>query len=253
MSIATWSIKNNVFVWFLTVLILAGGINAYQNLGRLEDPEFAIKEALIVTQYPGASAIEVEEEVTEIIETAVQQLGQLKEIKSESKPGLSTITVIIKDSYDKDALPQVWDELRRKVSDAQSSLPPGVPTSVVMDDYGDVFGILMAVSGKDYSYKELSDIVDLFKREILLVKDVAKVTLWGDQPEKIFVEISRSKIANMGVSLEDIYVTLATQNLVKASGLVKVANTVNKREAPMIMPDPKPIKKSNTMITIASA
>ena len=125
MNLAELSIRKKTITIVLMVLMFAGGIIGYRTLSRLEDPEFTIKEALIITPYPGASAAEVEEEVTNEIEKAAQQLGQLKQVKSKSERGLSTVTVEIKDKYDKRTLPQVWDELRRKINDAQKDLPPG--------------------------------------------------------------------------------------------------------------------------------
>ena len=124
MNIAELAIRKKTVTLVLTVGLIVGGIIAYHKLGRLEDPEFTIKDALIVTPYPGATSAEVEEEVSNEIEKAVQQLGQLKRVVSRSQRGASTVTVTIKDKYDKYSLPQVWDELRRKVSDAQGNLPP---------------------------------------------------------------------------------------------------------------------------------
>jgi len=224
MSIAKWAIEKKTFSLVLVVFTIVGGIYAYENLGRLEDPEFTIKDALITTTYPGATPFEVEEEVTEKIETAIQELGQLKEIESISKAGISIITATIKDKYDKNSLPQVWDELRRKVNDVQAELPPGVNPSVVIDDYGDVFGVLLALTGESYSYRELQDIADFLKRELLLVKDVAKIIVWGEQQEQVFVEISRSRMAQLGISLDAIYKTLARQNLVVNAGAAKVGS-----------------------------
>ena len=116
MKITEYSLDNRVVTIVLTIALLLGGLKAFQGMSRLEDPEFTIKDALVITPYPGASAMEVEEEVTDNIELAIQQLAQLDEIESKSERGLSTITVSIKDKYDKDTLPQVWDELRRKVA-----------------------------------------------------------------------------------------------------------------------------------------
>ena len=133
MNLAAFSLDNRVFILTLTVVGLGAGTLAFDSMSRLEDPEFTIKDALIVTPYPGATAVEVEEEVTDTLELAVQQLSQLMEIESKSDRGLSTVTVTIKDKYDRSSLPQVWDELRRKVNDAQSSLPPGAGPSIVID------------------------------------------------------------------------------------------------------------------------
>ena len=148
MNIAQFFIERRVITLVLTVVMLGAGMMAYQSLSRLEDPEFTIKDALVITQYPGASAAEVEEEVSDRLEKAVQKMGQLKRVVSKSDRGLSTLTVTIKDKYDKNLLPQVWDELRRKIGDAQSELPPGAGTSLVVDDYGDVYGIFIAITGE---------------------------------------------------------------------------------------------------------
>ncbi|MBW2292550.1 MAG: efflux RND transporter permease subunit, partial [Deltaproteobacteria bacterium] len=160
MNPATFAIQNRVLTLTLTVLMLVGGLQTFQNLPRLEDPEFTIKDALVITPYPGASATEVEEEVTDELEIAVQQMGQLDEVSSKSDRGLSTLTVTIKSNYSSEELPQVWDELRRKVGDAQSKLPPGAGPSIVVDDYGDVYGVFVAIYGSEYSYAELKQYVD---------------------------------------------------------------------------------------------
>jgi len=166
--------------------------------------------------------MEVEKEVTEPLETAIQQLSALKRVESISKAGQSIITVEIKDKYGKSSLPQVWDELRRKVTDAQHKLPPGAAPSIVNDDYGDVYGILFAVHGKGYSYKELEEYADYLQRELLLVHDVSKVDLWGVRPREVHVEISRSRVAQLGISMTEIYHSLSKQNLVSPAGAVKV-------------------------------
>jgi multidrug efflux pump subunit AcrB len=222
MNLAEYSIKKKTITLVITVLLVVGGVLSFGSIGKLEDPEFIIKDAVVITAYPGASPQEVEEEVTDRIETAIQQLGQLKEIKSISRAGVSVITVSIKDKYDKDGLPQVWDELRRKVGDVQSQLPPGVQTSVVNDDFGDVYGILLAITGDGYTYKELKDAVDYLRKELLLVKDVSKISIWGVQNEAVFVEISTAKMAQLGLGLDTIYSSLQSQNLVVPAGSVKV-------------------------------
>ena len=146
------SVKYDRIVFVAMTLAVIGGWVSYLNIGRLEDPEFTIKQALIVTPYPGASAEEVAQEVTNPIESAVQQLGQLDFVESESTRGRSIVIVNIKDQYDKHRIPQVWDELRRKINDVQPRLPPAVRgQSMVIDDFGDVFGIFFAVTGDGYS------------------------------------------------------------------------------------------------------
>ncbi len=224
MNIAEYSIRKPAVTWMIIVFCIIGGIYAYFHLGRYEDPEFTIKDAMVITHYPGATPKEVEEEVTDRIEKEIQKMGQIKRLKSISRYGTSEITVTIKDKFDKSSLPQVWDELRRKVSDIQSKLPPGAGPSLVNDDYGDVFGMLYALTGDGFNYRELKKYADDLKKQILLVSGVAKVTITGDQQEAIFVEISQSRIANLGISLDDIYKTLHSQNLVSYSGEVRVGN-----------------------------
>jgi multidrug efflux pump subunit AcrB len=224
MNIAEYAIRKKTITLVMTFLLLVGGLFSYERLGRFEDPEFTIKEALVVTNYPGALPMEVEEEVTDVIETAIQQLPQLKKLTSLSRAGQSIIIVEMQDKYDKYTLPQVWDELRRKVNSVQAQLPPGTQASVVNDDFGDVYGIFFAVTGEGYSYRELKDYVDFLKRELLLVPGVAKIDIWGAQQEAIFVEISHTRLAQLGISTATIYQTLEQQNLVSSAGHVKVGN-----------------------------
>ncbi len=222
MNIGEHAIHKKTITLMFVFLIIGGGFLSYDNLGRLEDPEFTIKEALVVTYYQGASPVEVEEEVTDVIETAIQQMGQVHKVTSVSRNGMSIVTVEMKDKYDKHTLPQVWDELRRKVGDARAQLPPGAGPSFVNDDFGDVYGIFFAVSGDGYSYREIKDYADDLRRELLLVKDVAKIEFYGVQQEVVYVEMSRSRMAELGVSQKDIYNTLNQQNTVSPAGQVKV-------------------------------
>ena len=222
MKITEFCLENRTTTLVLTVFMIAGGLFAYQGMGRLEDPEFTIKDAQIITHYPGASALEVEEEVTDEIEIAVQQLGQLDEVKSVYYRGLSIVTATIKDSYDKETLPQVWDELRRKVGDAQNRLPPGAGPTIVNDDFGDVYGIFFALYGDEYSYAELWQVAKLLRRELLLVDDVAKIDIVGNRPEVIYVELNRDRMSQLGISAQAIAQELAQQNVVSDAGSVAV-------------------------------
>ena len=161
MNLAEFSINKKVINYTITVVALYVWYLSFNSLLRLEDPEFAIKQALIITSYPGASAQEVEKEVTEVIEKAAQEMGQLKFVESWSERGLSKVKVWIKDAYRVNDLPQVWDELRRKIQDAKKYLPPGTAPPIVNDDFGDVFGIYLALHGEGYTYAELKKIAEL--------------------------------------------------------------------------------------------
>lgn len=224
MNIAEYSVTNKVTTWLLIILFLGGGITALQDISRLEDPEFTIKEAKVYTSYPGATPQEVEREVTYHIENAVQQLQQLKRVESISRDGFSEVTVKIKDKYKKKDFPNIWDELRRKINDAQSTLPPGTRPSVVFDDFGDVFGLFYALTGDGYSYRELKDYADLLKEQLLLVPGVRKISIDGEQNEVAYLEVSRASMAKLGISNINLQQVLKSQNLVSDSGNVRVGD-----------------------------
>jgi len=222
MNLAEFSFRRKTTVYVVTILLFVGGLVYFQNLGRLEDPNFTIKQAVVFTAYPGATAYQVEQEVTERLEEAIQAMGQRYEIRSLSKPGLSIIYAEMQDKYDKETLPQVWDELRRKVGDAQGKLPPGAGPSIVNDDYGDVYGIFLTITGDGYSYAEMLDYAKTLKRELLVAQDVAKIAFWGAIDEAIYIEMSRSKMSQLGISPQQVYATLGRQNAVNNSGRFKV-------------------------------
>src|SRR5262249_42941561 len=225
MNLGEISVRNDRVVYFAMLFIVLGGLVAYRQMGRLEDPEFPIKEALIITPYPGASAEEVAQEVTNPIESAVQQLGQLKRVESESSRGRSVVTAVIKDQFHRDAIPQVWDELRRKVADVQPSLPPSVRgRSVVIDDFGDVYGVFLAITGDGFTYPELRRYAEFLRRELLRVQDVKKVDLFAEQREVVFLEISRQRLARLGINEEQIYGQLQAKNVAADGGRVRVGD-----------------------------
>ncbi len=224
MNIAEWSIRNNVITWVMTVVLVVVGVMSFLNLSLLEDPEFTIKEAMILTPYPGASAAEVEKEVTNVIEQAVQTLGQLDYVESRSSRGISSVKAVIKSNYDKHSLPQVWDELRRKVGDAavMGKLPPGAGPSLVNDDFGDVYGVYAALTGDGYSYKEIYEYAKFLKRELLQVYGVKRIELFGNQPEVVYIEMRRDKMSQFGISPDDIYAELRAKNLPASAGHLRM-------------------------------
>jgi len=222
LNLAEFSFNRKTTVYVITILLFVGGLVSFQGLGRLEDPAFTIKQAVVFTRYPGASAYQVELEVTEVLEEAIQAMGQRYEVRSLSKPGLSIIYAEMQDKYDMNSLPQVWDELRRKVGDAQGQLPPGAGPSVVNDDYGDVYGIFLTITGDGYSYAEMLEYAKTLKRELLVVQDVAKVAFWGAVEEAVYIEMSRSKMSQLGISPQEAFATLGQQNAVNNSGRFKI-------------------------------
>ncbi|MBC8795175.1 efflux RND transporter permease subunit [Shewanella algae] len=225
MNIASIAINNRVVTLVLTVVMLVSGLYIYNGMSRLEDPEFTIKDALIITTYSGASALEVEQEVTELLEKSVQQLGELDKVTSKSERGLSTITVTIKEEYNKETLPQVWNKLRQKIDDAKYYLPPGAGPSLVIDDYGDVYSIFMVVSGDGYSFKELKKYVNDLQQQLLLVDGVGKITTFGEKSEAIYIEFNRSRMAQLGISPEVVAAQLNNKGVVVDAGRIHVGSS----------------------------
>jgi len=226
MNIAEFSIKNQILSVIVILMSLIGGWSAYQNMARFEDPEFTIRTAVIFTQYAGGSPEQVAREITEPLETALQQLQEVKEVRSKSSAGLSEISVDVKYQFskNKDDLQLIWTKIRNKVKDAQRSLPSQASTPVVNDDFGDVYGLYYFVTGPDYSPAELRQYAKALQKEILQIKGVGKVALAGEQQEAIFVEISRDTAAVLGVSIAKIYDILGAQNDVISSGNVVIGD-----------------------------
>lgn len=220
MNIAELTLAKRTIAWMFTVLILLGGFLSYEKLGRFEDPEFVIRQAAITTLYPGALPQQVADEVTEVIEEAVQQLQEVKEVTSVSRMGNSLVKVEIELAFasSKAELEQVWDKLRRKVNDAQYKLPPGAGPSIVNDDFGDVYALFFAVTGEGYSLQAIKDYLDVLERELLQVPGVARVATLGEPEEAIFIEIASAKAAQLGIGQDEIYRSLRQQNVITDSG-----------------------------------
>ena len=204
MDIARYSIDKPVNVWLMVVILLIGGVLAMSKIGRLEDPAFTIKQVKVYTSYPGASAEKVEREVTERLEIAIQQMPQLKEVTSVSSPGRSEITVEVKSTYDSHLLPQIWDELRKRLRDTASSLPAGAQDPVVFDDFGDVYGLYYALSAPDFDTRELREFARIIRRDLLTTEGVAKVNVTGVQKEQIVAYINPYQLAGLGISFPDL-------------------------------------------------
>jgi len=221
-NLAKIAIEKKAVSYFITFLLVVGGLASFFSLGQLEDPDFSVKTAVIVTQYPGASAAEVELEVTDRIEIALQQLKTVDYLRSFSAPGYSQIWVNIKTQYWSDKLPQIWDEMRRKVREVEGSLPPGCSRPIVNDDFGDVYGLLMAITGDGFSYAEMEEAAKGLKKELSLVEGVARVELWGVQPKVIYLEASETQLSQLGISDKSIIATMEKQNMVVDAGSVDV-------------------------------
>lgn len=218
MDISKWAFQNRNLVYFLvTVLLLGGALSCYQ-MSKLEDPEIKVKLAMVVTTYPGASAHQVELEVTDVLEKSIRSMGNIDNVESYSYNDLSLIQVeLTATTRDKD-VEQCWDMLRRKVNDACASLPSGASTPVVKDDFGNVYGMFYALTGDGLSDRELSDYAELIKREISDMEGVDRVELYGKRPECINISLLQDRMANLGVKPAEVLATLNGQNKTTYSG-----------------------------------
>ncbi|WP_306296594.1 efflux RND transporter permease subunit [Candidatus Entotheonella palauensis] len=207
--------KNRVTAVALLFLAVAG-VMSYLSLPRSEDPGFIIRTATVVTYFPGASPARVEQLVTDKLEKAIQEMPELDVLRSNSKTGVSVIFVDIQERYTN--MRPIWDKLRRKVEKATTDLPGGIIGPTVNDEFGDVFGILMMLTGDGFTYRELKDVADAVRDELLLIEDVAKVEIFGAQDERLFVEYSNARLAELGLSPTQLQQILASRNIIIPGG-----------------------------------
>lgn len=217
-------LRNKTLSWLLLTLIILGGIFSYYTMGKLEDAPFTIKQALITTTYPGASPVEVQQQVTDPLEEAIQSLGELYYLKTDNRAGLSKITVYVKKEIRADEMQQLWDKLRRKVNDVQGKLPAGAGPSIVNDDFGDVLGVFYGLSSETHSYRELEDYAKEIKNELLAIKDVAKVELFGIQNRTIEVTVNPAVLSHSKVTMAGIATAFDRQNKIVDAGVETETN-----------------------------
>ena len=227
MDLARFALDKRLISAVSTILILFAGYFAYTALPRFEDPEFIIRQAQIITPYPGASAEEVAEEVTEVIENALQQLQGVDEVRSVSSPGVSTVTVefTIASTQTRPQLNQRFQQMRAKILDAQPQLPPNALATQVYDDFGDVYAQYYAVVGDGYSLAELYEYAKDLQRELVTVEGVSKVVLSGVRDEVIYVEYSPARLTELGLAPAQIAQLLEGQNLVTPAGSIVAGTT----------------------------
>ncbi len=221
MDLARYAICKPVNIWVLVLICLVGGVLAFFEMGRLEDPEFTIKEAIVTVQYPGATALEVEQEVTEPLESAIQELSEVKEIRSRSMIGLAEIRVEIQDRYSGEQLDQIWDQLRSKVEDARQQLPPGLDPPLVNDDFGDVYGIFFALTGDGLTLEELLEVAKDLRRGLITADGVGQVELAGVREERILVEVDQARLAALRLSPQELVAALADADAAVEAGGVR--------------------------------
>ena len=225
MNIPKYSLENQKIIYFFLAVMLIGGIYSFFKLPKKEDSPFVIKQAVLVTQYPGATPQEVEKLVTEPIEREIQAMSDVFQIKSESYFGMSKISIELQPTLSPDYMPVKWDELRRKVANIQPRLPSGASSISVSDDFGDVFGIYFALTADEgYTYDDLRNWAQKIKTELSPVPGVQKVYLFGEQTQVVNVKISIPKLANLGIDPNAIQQVMQTQNLLVNTGDINTGN-----------------------------
>ena len=225
MNIPKYSLENQKIIYFFLAVMLIGGIYSFFKLPKKEDSPFVIKQAVLVTQYPGATPQEVEKLVTEPIEREIQAMSDVFQIKSESYFGMSKISIELQPTLSPDYMPVKWDELRRKVANIQPRLPSGASSISVSDDFGDVFGIYYALTADEgYTYDDLRNWAQKIKTELSPVPGVQKVYQFGEHTQAVNVKSSIPKLANLGIDPNAIQQVMQTQNLLVNTGDINTGN-----------------------------
>ncbi len=218
MNIGKWALSNSKLVYYFIAILVVGGVASYYNMSKLEDPAIKVPQAMVVTTFPGGSSHDVELQVTDRLEKAIFSMNGIDKLESRSSADLSIITVHLLSTVSDDEYEQHWDILRRKVGDVQRSLPEGVSTSVVIDSYGDVFGMFYALTSDGYTNREMGDYAELIKREVLTIDGISKVELYGVATPVINISIYEDRMATLGVSPAEVIQTLNGQNKTIYSG-----------------------------------
>lgn len=219
-NLSAWAINHPALIRYLIGLLLLGGAYAYFTLGQMEDPEFTIKVMIIKAYWPGATAREMEQQVADKLEEKLQETPYLDFIRSYSKPGETVLFIHLKESTPPKAVPGVWYQARKKVSDLRHALPEGLRGPFFNDEYDDIFGSIYAFTADGFSYAELKRYVEAARRELLRIEQINKVQIIGAQDEKIYVEMSDRKLAALGINPMPVFSLLAAQNAMEASGIV---------------------------------
>lgn len=232
MQIARTAIEKPLYTWLLIMFCLFGGAIGYLSVGKLEDPVFTLKSALVITPYPGATADEVADEVSAVLEAELQQMDEVSVITSANRPGVSVIELEVRDTFDGTELPQIWDDLRDRVADATPDLPPGALLPIVNDSFGDVYGLLYSVSAPGYSDAEIWEIGTYLRRELLTVSGVANAELLGLPDEAIFVEPSSATLMELGIPPGAILGAVANADQITPTGTLGIGRNELRTEAP---------------------
>jgi multidrug efflux pump len=217
-NLSTWALKNQVLVLYFMLMFTLAGVFAYTQLGQSEDPPFTFKVMLVHTTWPGASAEEVEQQITDKLEKKIQEVPHLDFSSSFSRPGESMIFIVIRDDTFSKAIPDIWYQVRKKIGDIRHTLPSNIESLTFNDEFSDVFGSMYALTGDGFDNFALKEQAELIRAELLKLDDVAKVSFFGEQKQRIFLELSNAKLATLGVTTTQLVSLLQAQNAVIKSG-----------------------------------
>ena len=220
-NLSEWALKHPQMIAFLLLLLSLAGVLAYGRLGQKEDPEFTIKAMIVQAWWPGSSAQQMADQVTDKLEKKLQEVAEIDYTSSYAKPGVTQILVNLREDTPPEAVPQVWYQVRKKLGDIAHTLPQGVQGPFFNDDFGDVYGVIYALSGEGFSQAELKDFADSVRQRLLRVQDVAKVELFGVQDEKIYIELSQKRLSQLGLDMNQVLNQLGQQNAIENAGAVQ--------------------------------
>ncbi|MDY6084756.1 MAG: efflux RND transporter permease subunit [Dialister sp.] len=219
-NLAEWAIKHKQIIYFFIISILIGGLYSYFSLGRSEDPDFTIRQAVVTAAWPGATAEQITQQVTDPLEKKLQDIKGLDYIKSFTHDGKTVIYLNLKDSVPKRDIQQRWLEARNLVNDEWGNLPAGVVGPFINDRFDDVYGSLYAITGDDFSYEEKRKYAEMIRRRLAVVEDVQKAALLGVQEQNIYVEMDQNKLASFGMDPNDVFRLLSQQGTMVPAGMI---------------------------------
>ncbi|WP_287879124.1 efflux RND transporter permease subunit [Aquitalea sp.] len=224
LNLSEWALRHQALVLYFMVMLMVSGLWAYTQLGQKEDPEFTFKAMLVQTYWPGAKAVEVEQQISDRLEEKLQEMPEIKYVQSYSKPGESLLLINLREDVPAKNVQALWYQVRKKLGDVRSSLPATTQGPFFNDEFGDTFGNIYAFTGDGFSDEELRRYVDRAKEEILRVPDIAKVSLVGEQSENIYIDLSSSKLASLGLDTSTIWTALQQQNAMLPAGTYETAS-----------------------------
>ncbi|WP_374557164.1 efflux RND transporter permease subunit [Aquitalea pelogenes] len=224
LNLSEWALRHQALVLYFMVMLMVSGLWAYTQLGQKEDPEFTFKAMLVQTYWPGAKAVEVEQQISDRLEEKLQEMPEIKYVQSYSKPGESLLLVTLREDVPAKNVQSLWYQVRKKLGDVRHNLPATTQGPFFNDEFGDTFGNIYAFTGDGFTAEELRRYVDQAKEEILRVPDVAKVSLVGEQSENIYIDLSSSKLASLGLDTSTIWSALQQQNAMMPAGTYETAS-----------------------------